>query len=204
MMTARVFANEYCETLCRADSNKANNDGLTPAIAACAGGHVRCLLLLIEKGGADLSMKSNLNFNAAYIAILANSVKCLSLVLQEQGLGDINMPGGPFNTTMLQYARQLDFSKIITFLIEKGAVDSADNGLEVLTEEYMNKVNESLKEDRTQRKLVRHCDYPDCDREVPVKQLKMCSLCKEFWYCSESHQHLHWEAHKPVCKRLCF
>jgi hypothetical protein len=105
---------------------------------------------------------------------------------------------------VVQIARQLGLLKMASFLIEKGAVDSGDNEFVVISEEEKKDNKEQRKIDRGLRKLIRHCDYPECDKEVAVEQLKKCSLCEEFWYCSESHQKLHWVAHKPICKKLQF
>jgi hypothetical protein len=155
---------------------------------------VRCVFLLLENGAEVMEVDKQ-------AAVVVNSVKCLALVLRAAGLEHINAnnSGGK----LLRLARQLNHSEIESFLLDKGVIDdgtgsNCDPGLDGFIAQFAN----ANKTARGERKLVRLCDYPGCDRNVPLEQLKKCKQCGEFWYCSKEHQLGHWRAHKALCEKL--
>ena len=207
--------------------NRIAKNGLSALYAACASGHHRCAALLLTKG-ANVNVKNeadcalqitilmghirivfHLLENGAEVteagkhaAVVGNSVKALALVLRRVGFEHINAnnSGG----RLLRLARHLKRSDIESFLRENGASDDGtpsnyDSGifgiLQTRSQEIYNQA-------RGERKQLRRCDFPNCDRDVPMEQLKKCSKCHEFWYCGKEHQQSHWKEHKAMCIKL--
>lgn len=133
-------------------------------------GHVRCLLLQIEFGANFTARRQGCIDHAALYAVDGNSLNCLSLLLQEGATEDINMANDFGGITLLQRAQQLGHTKIASFLLAHGAIDTGDDrkGYAEESVSVISKAKEEKKGIRADLKLVRHCDYPECDREVAV------------------------------------
>ena len=207
--------------------NQVDSDGCNALFSACEDGHHACVSLLIDHGvnvnQKDKNKHSALLFSIVVVsvrcvlhllengavvmqldkeaAVVCNSVKCLALVLRAAGLEHINAnnSGGK----LLRLARQLKHSEIESFLLDNGATgDGTGSSYEPGLDEFIALCTNANKTARGERKLVRRCDYPGCDRDVPMEQLKKCKQCGEFWYCSKEHQLGHWKEHKAMCEKL--
>jgi ankyrin repeat protein len=173
--------------------------GMTPVYFASTFGHMQCLSVLIQYG-ADVVKPDHTPSTPAIAAIWYNRIQTLSLLLQQESV-DINCVDGN-NLTMLQVARQYGRSKIVTLLLEKGAVDSGVAAPELTEAQRMDATKQYAKE---LRRDAKRCEYPECNDRSQVfapEELKKCSGCMVVCYCCEAHQKLHWKEHKSDCKKF--
>lgn len=175
-------------------NQKDKKEGRTALHLSILMGHVRIVFHLLDYG-AEVT-----EYNK-HAAVIGNSVKVLAMVLRRVGLEHINEnnSGG----LLLRLTRHLKRSEeIASFLEENGVIDNgfiANPHIFGISQQEAQKL---YKLGRGERKNKRTCDHPDCNRDVPMEQLKKCSKCQEYWYCGKEHQQGHWPVHKAMCEKL--
>ncbi|KZV72331.1 hypothetical protein PENSPDRAFT_649915 [Peniophora sp. CONT] len=61
------------------------------------------------------------------------------------------------------------------------------------------KAHDGYRKSRNSRNISRHCALHTCKSGVAANDLKVCSRCKNVWYCCADHQRQDYKRHKPMC-----